>query len=44
VPSREADRFLIAFGQAVRQAREALGMSQQDLGLEAELDRTCGHA
>lgn len=36
----EADEFLIAFGQAVRRAREARGMSQEDLGFEAELDRT----
>jgi len=32
--------FLRAFGQAVREAREGLGWSQEDLGFEAELDRT----
>jgi transcriptional regulator with XRE-family HTH domain len=32
--------FLRGFGRAVREAREALGWSQEDLGFEAELDRT----
>ena len=32
--------FLKGFGQAVRNAREAHGWSQEDLGFEAELDRT----
>ena len=32
--------FLQGFGRAVREAREALGWSQEDLGFEAELDRT----
>ncbi|MBP3983763.1 helix-turn-helix transcriptional regulator [Pseudoxanthomonas helianthi] len=29
-----------AFGETLRQARVGLGLSQQDLALEAELDRT----
>lgn len=32
--------FNTAFGAAVREAREALGLSQEDLGFKAELDRT----
>jgi transcriptional regulator with XRE-family HTH domain len=35
-----SDRFLRAFGQAVRAVREGRGLSQEDLGFEAELDRT----
>jgi transcriptional regulator with XRE-family HTH domain len=33
-------RFLVAFGDAVRAERERKGLSQEDLGFEAELDRT----
>ena len=41
MPSRDAtSEFLAAFGRAVRAAREAQGLSQEDLGFEAELDRT----
>jgi len=29
-----------AFGEAVREAREKLGISQEDLGFESGLDRT----
>ena len=32
--------YLRAFGAAVRARREELGWSQEDLGFEAELDRT----
>lgn len=35
-----ADEFLVAFGQAVRRAREARGLSQESLGFDAGLDRT----
>ena len=33
-------RFLAAFGEAVRAERERKGLSQEELGFEAELDRT----
>jgi len=33
-------RFLVAFGAAVRAERERKGLSQEELGFEAELDRT----
>ncbi len=36
----EADEFLVAFGRAVRRVREARGLSQENLGFEAEIDRT----
>ncbi len=32
--------FLKRLGEAVRAAREARGLSQEDLGFEADLDRT----
>ena len=35
-----ADAFLIAFGREVRRVREARGLSQEDLGFEADVDRT----
>ncbi len=38
--SDHEDRFLTALGAAVRAARERLGLSQEDVGLEAELHRT----
>ena len=37
---REVETFLKAFGAAVRRAREARGLSQEELGFDAELDRT----
>ena len=40
VPRDEATAFLLAFGRAVRQCREKLEISQEDLGFEADLDRT----
>jgi len=41
VPSRdETTLFLRAFGQAVRDARERSGLSQEELGFKSELDRT----
>jgi len=41
MPTRDpATQYLVAFGQAVRARREALGLSQEALGFEAELDRT----
>ena len=36
----EARTYLRAFGKAVRQSREQLGISQEELGYRAELDRT----
>ena len=33
-------RFLLALGAAVREQRERLGWSQEELGFEAEIDRT----
>ncbi len=33
-------QYLMAFGEAVRRERERKGLSQEDLGFEAELDRT----
>jgi transcriptional regulator with XRE-family HTH domain len=35
-----AAAYLTAFGLAVRRRREKLGFSQEQLGFEAELDRT----
>ena len=34
------DEFLAAFGRALRHTRESRGLSQEDLGLDAEVDRT----
>ena len=39
-PRDESAPLLRAFGAAVREAREKLGISQEELGFEAELDRT----
>jgi transcriptional regulator with XRE-family HTH domain len=39
-PRDQATEFARAFGQAVREAREKLGISQEELGFESELDRT----
>lgn len=39
-PCGNAKTFNQAFGRAVRERRERLGMSQEDLGFEADLDRT----
>ena len=36
----ETARYLTRLGKTVRTARERLGLSQEDLGFEAELDRT----
>ena len=36
----EVRAFLRRFGAAVRAQREARGLSQEDLGFEADLDRT----
>ncbi len=36
----ETTAFTRAFGKAVREAREKLGLSQEELGFESELDRT----
>ena len=38
--SPEVRAFLRRFGAAVRAQREARGLSQEDLGFEADLDRT----
>lgn len=40
--AREAQTvaFLRGFGRAVREAREEMGWSQEELGFEADLDRT----
>ena len=38
--ARAETAYLKALGAAVRAAREALGLSQEELGFEAELDRT----
>lgn len=32
--------LLLAFGRAVRRARKVRGLSQEELGFEADLDRT----
>lgn len=40
VPRDESAAFARAFGEAVREAREKLGISQEELGFESELDRT----
>jgi len=37
---KSTTRQLVAFGKAVREAREDLGLSQEELGFESELDRT----
>ncbi len=34
------DAYVEAFGEAVREKRKSLGLSQEELGYEAELDRT----
>ena len=40
-PRDKQTRLLLkAVGQAVREARDELGVSQEDLGFESELDRT----
>ncbi len=36
----ESAAFVRAFGEAVRAIREKRGISQEDLGFDAELDRT----
>lgn len=38
--SRSKKRILIALGHLVRQRRTALGISQEELGMRANLDRT----
>ena len=37
---RNADVLIEALGEAVRRARQKAGLSQEDLGFEADLDRT----
>ena len=39
-PKDKTAAFAIAFGRAVREAREELELSQEELGFESELDRT----
>ena len=39
-PRNKNAAFARAFGEAVREAREKLGISQEDLGFESGLDRT----
>ena len=39
-PRDPSEAFNRAFGEAVRESRVALGLSQEDLGFEAEMDRT----
>ncbi len=39
-PRDKTTAFARAFGEAVREAREKLGISQEELGFESELDRT----
>jgi len=39
-PTHSGNPLLIAIGEAVRAERTALGMSQEMLALEAELDRS----
>ena len=39
-PKDETTAFARVFGQAVREAREKLGLSQEELGFESKLDRT----
>lgn len=36
----QGDAILRKFGEAVRRERKRRGLSQEDLGFEAELDRT----
>ena len=38
--SDKTKRFLAALGAALREQRERIGWSQEDLGFEAEIDRT----
>ncbi len=38
--SNKTNRFLAALGAALREQRERVGWSQEDLGFEAEIDRT----
>lgn len=41
MPRRDpSDLFLEAFGRAIRERREREGLSQEDLALRADLDRT----
>lgn len=37
---RDAEALIEALGRAVRRGRQKAGLSQEDLGFEAELDRT----
>jgi transcriptional regulator with XRE-family HTH domain len=39
-PRNQDAAYLRAFGAAVRQARERAGLSQEELGFRADLDRT----
>ena len=39
-PRNKTTAFTRAFGDAVREARERRGLSQEALGFESELDRT----
>lgn len=39
-PPPTSDPFAAAFGQAVRDARESLGYSQEELCFRSDLDRT----
>ena len=39
-PRDKTTAFAKAFGEAAREAREKLGISQEDLGFESEIDRT----
>ena len=39
-PRDESAAFLVAFGRAVRQCREKKEISQEELGFQADLDRT----
>ena len=49
MPKDRAQQFADAFGQAVRERRTELGLSQERLGFDSEIDRTyisgieCGH-
>ncbi len=39
-PRDQTTAFAKAFGEAVREAREKLGLSQEELSFESDLDRT----